>query len=183
LCFSLILQGATGLEAPQLAAFDDFVNGLLAKWQIPGAALGVSHNGRLTLARGYGLADVEAGQPVQPDSLFRIGGLSKTVTAAAILRLAEDRKLSLDDQAFEIASIRELLESANWRACPAPPSARLEPDSCRTRGATGYPVRQQRAGERAQARAGLRAAFSRPNQTLACGCRGRPHHPQAPTRR
>ena len=83
-------------DAP-LSAFDDLVNGLLAKWRIPGAAIGVSHDGRLVLARGYGMADVEAGRPVQPDSLFRIGGISKTITAAAILRLVDEGKLSLDD--------------------------------------------------------------------------------------
>jgi CubicO group peptidase (beta-lactamase class C family) len=56
----LILNGATGVFVPQLSAFDDFMNGLLEKWQIPGAALGVSRHGRLMLARGYGLSSREA---------------------------------------------------------------------------------------------------------------------------
>jgi len=41
----LVLNGATGVSVPQLTAFDDFMNGLLEKWQIPGAALGVSRHG------------------------------------------------------------------------------------------------------------------------------------------
>jgi hypothetical protein len=46
LCFDLVLNGATGVSEPQLTAFDDFMNGSLEKWQIPGAALGVSRHGR-----------------------------------------------------------------------------------------------------------------------------------------
>jgi uncharacterized protein (TIGR03437 family) len=88
----MALRGATGTALPQLSAFDDFMNGLLAKWRIPGAALAVSHNGRLAVARGYGID--EYGRPVQPDSLFGIGRISRSITAAAILRLAEQRKIS-----------------------------------------------------------------------------------------
>jgi len=77
LCFCVVLKGATGVAVPQLSAFDDFMNGLLAKWQIPGAALGVSHQGRLVLAHGYGVTDIKTGLPVQPDCLFGIDGLSK----------------------------------------------------------------------------------------------------------
>jgi uncharacterized protein (TIGR03437 family) len=121
----LALNAATGVSVPQLSAFDGFMNGLLEKWGIPGAALGVSHNGRLTLARGYGLAGPE--ELVQPDSLFRIAGISETLTASAILRLAEDGKLSLDDKAFSVltgfgapadlriknGTVRDLLEMTN----------------------------------------------------------------------
>lgn len=94
LCLCVALRGDTGTALPQLSAFDDFMHGMLAKWQIPGAALAVSHNGRLIVARGYGSSAIEAGQPVQPDSLFGIGGISRSITAAAILRLAEQRKIS-----------------------------------------------------------------------------------------
>ena len=123
------------LQRSEIAGdFDDFMNGLLAKWRIPGAAIGVSHDGRLVLVRGYGMADVEAGQPVQPDSLFRIAGVSKAITAVAILRLVEDGKLSLDAEALPIlagsgapaesltnhATVRELLQTGVGQ--PTPPS-------------------------------------------------------------
>ncbi len=52
-------------------------------------------------------------------------------------------------------------------------------DPCRTRRATGYSVRKQRAGERVGARAGICAAFSRPGPAVARRCRGRPHNSQA----
>jgi uncharacterized protein (TIGR03437 family) len=97
---------------PQLSAFDDLMHNLLAKWRIPGAAIGVSHNGRLVLARAYGMADVAVSQPVQPDSLFRIGAISKALTAAAILRLVEDGKLSLE-------TVREPLQTGMEQPAPA----------------------------------------------------------------
>src|SRR6476646_11420057 len=76
---------ATGQPAPRLAAFDALVTRLLQKYEVPGAALAVVKNGHLVLARGYGLADVERNEAVQPDSLFRIASLSKPFTSAAIL--------------------------------------------------------------------------------------------------
>jgi CubicO group peptidase (beta-lactamase class C family) len=118
LCLCVVLHGA---ELQPLSAFDDFMNGVLVKWRIPGAALGVSHNGRLHIARGYGIADVETGQPVRPDSLFRVAGISKTITAAAILRLVEDGKISLDDYAPALTAkevtIRQLLQGPELSAC------------------------------------------------------------------
>jgi CubicO group peptidase (beta-lactamase class C family) len=94
----------TGAPVPALQAFDDTITGLMAKWQIPGAALAVVNNGHLVLAHGYGLADVDANQPVQPDSLFRIASLSKSFTSAGILTLVEQGKLDLDAPAFALIS-------------------------------------------------------------------------------
>ncbi len=91
----------TGLAVPALSSYDRIVPDLMAKWEIPGAAVAVVKDGRLVLARGYGWADREARQPVQPDSLFRIASLSKSLTAAAILKLIEDGRLRLDDKAFD----------------------------------------------------------------------------------
>ncbi len=74
LFFCALLQGATGGDAPQFSAFDEFVNGLLAKWGIRGAALGVSQRGRLKIARGYGTTAVEGGSemPSVVDTLRRV---------------------------------------------------------------------------------------------------------------
>ena len=56
----------------------------------------------MVLAKGHGLADVENGELVQPDSLFRIASISKPITAVAILTLVEDGLLELDERAFDI---------------------------------------------------------------------------------
>ena len=63
----------------------------------PGCAVGVSEGGRIVLERAYGMADLEHGVPNRADTIFEAGSVSKQFTAAAILLLAEDGKLSLDD--------------------------------------------------------------------------------------
>jgi len=63
----------------------------------PGCALGVIRDGEFVYRRGYGMANLEYGLPLGPDSVFRIGSTSKQFTAAAIALLAEEGKLTLDD--------------------------------------------------------------------------------------
>lgn len=99
--------GHAQAQTQPLAAFDDLVEGLLRKYDLAGASLAVVKDGRLVLARGYGLADKEHRQPVQPDSLFRIASLSKPFTSAAVLTLVERGKLRLDDRAFAILGLGE----------------------------------------------------------------------------
>jgi CubicO group peptidase (beta-lactamase class C family) len=63
----------------------------------PGCALGVSRSGAVVLERGYGMANLETGTPIAPASIFHVASISKQFTAAAIMLLAREGKLSLDD--------------------------------------------------------------------------------------
>lgn len=63
----------------------------------PGCAVGVIRDGELVLARGYGMASLDHGIAIAPDSVFRIASTSKQFTAACILLLEEQGLLSLDD--------------------------------------------------------------------------------------
>jgi D-alanyl-D-alanine carboxypeptidase len=63
----------------------------------PGAAVIVTQSGRTIYARGRGLADVEARTPITPDSVFRLGSITKQFTAAVILQLVHEGRISLDD--------------------------------------------------------------------------------------
>jgi CubicO group peptidase (beta-lactamase class C family) len=63
----------------------------------PGIALSVMWNGRFLYSRGFGFANLETQTPVSPTSVFKIGSVTKQFTAAALLLLAEDGKLSIDD--------------------------------------------------------------------------------------
>ena len=94
--------GPTGVYVPSMKVYDRVIPDLMEKWDIPGGAIAVVLNGKLRLARGYGFADVESEDMVQPDSLFRIASISKPITAVGILKLVEDERLNLDDRAFEI---------------------------------------------------------------------------------
>jgi len=63
----------------------------------PGCAVGVSEHGTVALRAGYGMADLERGVPVNADTVFESGSVAKQFTAMAILLLAQQGKLSLDD--------------------------------------------------------------------------------------
>lgn len=93
---------ATGVAVPGVGAFDKNVTTLLKKWNIPGASIAVAKNGKLILARGYGYADFEAKQPMQPDSMFRIGSISKILAAQSILQLKDQGKLDLDAKFLDV---------------------------------------------------------------------------------
>lgn len=63
----------------------------------PGCAISIDRRGQILHAAGYGLADLEHGIPIRPTTVFRLGSLSKQFTAAAVLLLARQGRLSLDD--------------------------------------------------------------------------------------
>ena len=61
-----------------------------------GLAVGVVRDGRLDLFHGHGLADIASRTPVTEDTVFRIGSITKTFTAVAVLQLAEQGLVGLD---------------------------------------------------------------------------------------
>ena len=76
---------------------DAFVAAEMARQGLVGASVALVQHGKLTLAKGYGLAQRTPGRPVTPDTPFAIGSLTKQFTAACVLLLAEDGKLSVQD--------------------------------------------------------------------------------------
>ena len=76
------------------------IDELFKQWQSPdspGAAVLVVRDGRIEHARGYGMANLEHGIPIRPDTVFDIASVSKQFAAMAIALLEADGKLSLDD--------------------------------------------------------------------------------------
>jgi CubicO group peptidase (beta-lactamase class C family) len=69
----------------------------LSSRRTPGCAVGVERNGALVLAKGYGMADLEHDIPNTSETPFYLASLSKQFTAMAIVLLARDHRLSLDD--------------------------------------------------------------------------------------
>jgi len=78
---------------------DGQVDRLFSKWtdSTPGCAVGVATDGKAVLAKAYGMADLEHDVKNTPDTIFEAGSVSKQFTAAAMLLLAREGKLSLDD--------------------------------------------------------------------------------------
>lgn len=79
------------------------IDELFAKYDgsTPGCAMGIRRNGSVAYARGYGMADLERGVAITPSTVFDVGSVSKQFTAAAILLLAADGKLSINDDVLK----------------------------------------------------------------------------------
>lgn len=77
---------------------DDYVRDFMAERHIPGAAVAIMKNGKVIKIKGYGRASLEHNVPVITDTVFEIGSVSKQMTAAAIMLLVEEGKVSLDEK-------------------------------------------------------------------------------------
>ncbi|HME68634.1 MAG TPA: serine hydrolase domain-containing protein [Myxococcota bacterium] len=78
------------------AFFDGLLSGLMADRHVSGAVVLVVKDGAVFFAKGYGVADLATGRPVDPDTLFRAGSISKLFTATAVMQLVEQGKLDLN---------------------------------------------------------------------------------------
>jgi N-acyl-D-amino-acid deacylase len=96
----------TGKADRNLASFDRLMTDFIQKYHLPGGSLAVAKNGRIVYARGFGYADLDKKEPVQPDALFRIASISKPFTAVAVLQLVERGKLNLDDKVFDVLGLK-----------------------------------------------------------------------------
>jgi CubicO group peptidase (beta-lactamase class C family) len=79
------------------ARVDQLVERYRGGRKIPGLSVAVVRNGRVIKAKGYGSADLELGTPVTPAFRFGLGSISKQFTATAIMQLAEEGRLAVDD--------------------------------------------------------------------------------------
>ncbi|MGB9650442.1 MAG: serine hydrolase domain-containing protein [Candidatus Cybelea sp.] len=95
----LIARGQTAPTLPPAssAEIDRLALGEVHDGRTPGIAVGVVQDGRLVYARGFGFATVTPHVSMTPDTEFYAGGLTTEFTAAAVLLLAQDGKLKLDD--------------------------------------------------------------------------------------
>lgn len=94
--FVFAFPGAARGEAT--AKIDEFVETEMRQQRIPGLALAVVRDGRIVVAKGYGLANVEHDVPVRPETVFQSGSMGKQFAAAAVTMLAKEGRLSLDDK-------------------------------------------------------------------------------------
>lgn len=84
-------------DAAIAAAADKLAAEALSEKGAAGLSVAVARDGKVILSRGYGLAELEHDVKADEDSMFRTGSITKQFTAAAIMRLVEQGKISLDD--------------------------------------------------------------------------------------
>lgn len=93
----LFLWLVMGLQPAVADKVDDYVKAEIQRRNIPGLSLAVVRNGKVIKAKGYGHANLEWKISATPQTVYEIGSLTKQFTAAAVMMLAEEGKLSLDD--------------------------------------------------------------------------------------
>jgi len=86
------------LPAPMRASIDSIVRDALASTGTPSVSIAVVKNGEIAYANAYGSARLSPNLPAAPSMRYSIGSVSKQFTATAVLMLAEQHKLSLDDR-------------------------------------------------------------------------------------
>jgi CubicO group peptidase (beta-lactamase class C family) len=99
-CAAFSAHSQTGVFVPQLAAFDNAMLSLMSAYNVPGAQLAITRNGKLVYNRGFGLARLATQDSVYPGSVFRIASISKTITAVACMKLFQQGLLNLDARVF-----------------------------------------------------------------------------------
>jgi D-alanyl-D-alanine carboxypeptidase len=126
LCFLTCLQPSVSCGDE----VDDYVRGQMTKQHIPGLSLAVVKNEELMKASGYGLANVELNVPAQPETVYQIQSITKTFTATAVMLLANEGKVGLEDKinkyldglpgSWEEVTVRHLLTHTSGIRCGHP---------------------------------------------------------------
>ncbi len=114
-------------------SFDSFIK----DWNLASASVAIAKDGKLLYAKAFGYADKEDSIKAQPYNMYRIASVSKLITAVAVMKLIEDKKLSLNTKVFgaegllndtcylhyvdkrvENITVKNLLNhSAGWTSC------------------------------------------------------------------
>jgi len=125
----LLVPIALAVSAPAFAdKLDDAIVAEMKRSHTPGISIAVVKNGKIVREQGYGFADLENQVKVTPATVFQSGSVGKTFTAALVMLLAQDGKLSLDDpisrhlantpKAWEGITIRHLLSHTSGLGDP-----------------------------------------------------------------
>jgi CubicO group peptidase (beta-lactamase class C family) len=96
--FAVRAQNSGSTDGEISEKVDAYVNGEMRAERIPGLALAVVRDGKIVKAQGYGLANIELGVAVKPETIFQTGSVGKQFTATAVMMLVEDGKIRLDDR-------------------------------------------------------------------------------------
>ena len=127
--------GASPSPAAQLAAVDDYVAAEMRAQHIPGLALAVLRDGEPLYVRSYGVATLEHPVPATPETLFQLGSVGKQFTSTAVMLLAREHRLELDDPlskyvpeippGWRAVTLRDMLKHQSGIAQLTPPARDL----------------------------------------------------------
>ena len=93
----VVAAAEAGLSTAKLAEVDKFMEHQVSDNKIAGGIVVVARDGKVGFFHAYGQMDVEAKQPMRPDTIFRIYSMTKAITTAAALNLVDAGKIGVDD--------------------------------------------------------------------------------------
>ena len=117
LATACVIYGQTSSSGLDPAA----VQQLLTKFNVPGVSIAVVKDFKIEWARGYGIADVETGTPVTPDTMFQAASISKTVAAMTSLKAIQNGRFTLDQDINTILKSWKLPETPFTKDRPVTP--------------------------------------------------------------
>jgi CubicO group peptidase (beta-lactamase class C family) len=100
-CFSSFSQQSSC--ATTLKQLTDSIRAIVKRQNIPGLMVGITTKDSVIFSGGFGYADINAKRPVNSQTLFRMGSITKMFVSLAILKLAQEGKLSLNDELKKVA--------------------------------------------------------------------------------
>jgi len=86
-----------GMDPLRPVDLDVFIERKMQRCGFPGLAVALVKDGEIAYAKGFGVKDIDTGEPVTDDTLFHIASVSKPIVATAVLQLVETERLSLDE--------------------------------------------------------------------------------------
>ncbi len=140
------------LAFAQMDSTDIIVKQMMEQQKIVGLSLAVIKNGQPVINKGYGLANVELNVPVTPETVIRLGSVSKQFFTTAIIKLMEDGKLDIEDtvhkffpdapEAWRPIKIKNLMSHTSGlpREGPAYDNFKIQPDIDIIKSAYGLPL-------------------------------------------
>jgi CubicO group peptidase (beta-lactamase class C family) len=147
LSWTLVLVAAVSVRADDI---DDYLKRAMEDQHLPAVSIAVIKNGAVTKVAGYGLADIEHGIPARPDTVYKIGSVSKQFIATGIMLLVQDGRIAVDDKVgkyvegtpstWQAITLRHLLThtSGLMREGPGFDPNKIQPDIDVIK--TAYPV-------------------------------------------
>lgn len=100
-CLSTALFAQNTIPSFVTDSLDNYVNQALLKWKIPGVAVAVVKNGKVVVAKGYGVRSMDKMDKVDENTLFMIGSNTKAFTGTLMAWLEYDKKCSLNDKVIK----------------------------------------------------------------------------------
>jgi len=119
---SQLIRRIEGPQVPNRQGLDGFtLQEVMAKLHTPGVSIAVIKDFKVQWAKGYGVADVKTGRPVEVDTLFQAASISKPTTAMAAMKFVQDGRFSLDDDVNKLLKSWHVPESEYTREQPVTP--------------------------------------------------------------